>query len=71
MHPQDILYHPKTHKEVVCSGFWVKGFKVKVDQDKSSHYLKRARCLILTNSWPQEAGDMILGLSGHVGIWAV
>ena len=58
-------------KKELCARLWVKGFKVKVDQDKSSHYLKRARCLILTNSWPQEAGDMILGLSGHVGIWAV
>ena len=57
-------------KKELCARLWVKGFKVKVDQDKSSHYLKRARCLILTNSWPQEAGDMILGLGGHVGIWA-
>jgi hypothetical protein len=55
------------YKEIVCSGFWVKGFKVKVDQDKSSLYLKRASSLVLTNSWPQEAGDMILGLGGHVG----
>ena len=51
----------------MCSGFWVKGFKVKVDQDKSSLYLNRARSLVLTNSWPQEAGDMILRLGGHVG----
>ena len=53
-----------------CARFWVKGFKVKVDQDKSSLYLKRVRSLILTNSWPQEAGDMILGLGDHVEIWA-
>ena len=54
----------------MCARFWVKGFKVKVDQHKSSLYLKRARNLVLTNSWPQEAGDMILRLGGHVGIWA-
>ena len=54
----------------MCFGFWVKGFKVKVDQIKSSLYLKIASSLVLTNSWPQEAGDMILGLGGHVGIWA-
>ena len=58
------------YKEELCARFWVKGFKVKVDQDKSSLYLKRARSLVLTKSWPQEAGDMILGLGGHVGIWA-
>ena len=67
MHPQDILYHPKTHKEVVCSGFWVKGFKVKVDQDKSSLYLKIGSSLGLTNSWSQEVREMILGLGCHVG----
>ena len=54
----------------MCARFWVKGFKVKVDQHKSSLYLKRARNLVLTKSWPQEAGDMILGLGGHVEIWA-
>ena len=54
----------------MCSGFWVKGFKVKVDHDKSSLYLKRASSLVLTNSCPQEAGDMIPGLGGHVGPWA-
>ena len=54
----------------MCARFWVKGFKVKVDEDNSSLYLKRARNLVLTNSWPQEAGDMILRLGGHVGIWA-
>ena len=43
-----------------CVRFWVKGFKVKVDQNKSSLYFKRARSLAPTNSWPQEAGDMIL-----------
>ena len=58
------------YKEELCARFWVKGFKVKVDQDKSSLYLKRARSLVLTNSWPQEAGDMILGLGCPVGIWA-
>ena len=60
----------ENYNEEVCARFWVKGFKVKVDQDKSSPYFKRARSLVLTNSWPQEAGDMILGLGGHVGIWA-
>ena len=39
----------------MCSGFWVKGFKAKVDQDKSRLYLKIASSLVLTNSWPQEA----------------
>ena len=58
------------YKEELCTRFWVKGFKVKVDQDKHSLYLKRARSLVLTNSWPQEAGDMILGLGCPVGIWA-
>ena len=58
------------YKEELCARFWVKGFEVKVDQDKSSLYLKRARSLVLTNSWPQEAGDMILGLGCPVGIWA-
>ena len=58
------------YKEELCARFWVKGFKVKVDQGKSSLYLKRARSLVLTNSWPQEAGDLILGLGGHIGIWA-
>ena len=58
------------YKEELCAGFWVKGFKVKVDQDKSSPYLKIASSLVLTNSWAQEAGDMILGLGGHVEPWA-
>ena len=58
------------YKEELCAGFWVKGFKVKVDQDKSCLYLKKASSLVLTKLWPQEAGDMILGLGGHVGIWA-
>ena len=58
------------YKEELCAGFWVKGFKVKVDQDKSSLYLKRASSLVLTQSWPYEAGDMILGLGGHVEPWA-
>ena len=58
------------YKEELCARLWVKGFKVKVDQDKSSLHLKRARSLVLTNSLPQEPGDMILGLGGHVGIWA-
>ena len=58
------------YKEEVCAGFWVKGFKEKVDQDKSSLYLKIASSLVLPNSWPQEAGDMILGLGCHVGPWA-
>ena len=58
------------YKEELCARLWVKGFKVKVDQEKSSLYLKRARSLVLKNSWPQEAGNMILGLGGHVGIWA-
>ena len=58
------------YKEELCARLWVKGFKVKVDQDKSTLYLKRPSGLVLTNSWPREAGDMILGLGGHVGIWA-
>ena len=58
-----------TRKNCVL-GSWVKGFKVKADQNKSSNYLKSTRSLVLTNSWPREAGDMILGLGGHVGIWA-
>ena len=70
MHSQDILYHPTTIQGRLCARFWVKGFKVKVDQDKSSLYLNRARSLVLTNSWPQEAVDMILGVGDHVGIWA-
>ena len=51
----------------MCSGFWVKGFEVEVDQDKSSVYLKRASSLVLTSSWLLEAGNMIIGLGGHVG----
>ena len=58
------------YKEELCAGFWVKGFKVKVDQDKTSLYLKSASSLALKNSWPQEAREMILGLGGHVGPWA-
>ena len=69
-YPQYILYHPKTYKEEVYAWFWVKGFKVKVDQDKTSLYLKSASSLALTNSWPQEAKEMILGLGCHVGPWA-
>ena len=57
------------YKEIMCSGFWVKGFKVKVDQDKSSPYLKIASSLVLTNSWPQEAREIILELGCHVGPW--
>ena len=37
------------YKEELCAGFWVKGFKVKVDQDKTCLYLKRASRLVLTN----------------------
>ena len=55
------------YKEELCARFWVKGFEVKVDQDESNLYLKRASSLVLTKSWPQKAGDMILGLVGHVG----
>ena len=58
------------YKEELCARFWVKGFEVKVDQDKSIVYLKRASSLVLTNSWPLEAVDMVIGLRGHVGIWA-
>ena len=58
------------YKEELCAGFWVKGFKVKVDQDKSSLYLQTASSLVLTNSWSQEAREMILGLGCHVGPWA-
>ena len=57
----------QTYKEELCAGFWVTGFKVKADQDKSSLYLKRASSLVLTNSWPQEARGMIVGLGGHAG----
>ena len=69
MHPQVFYIIQQLYKEELCARFWVKGFKVKVHQDKSSLYLKRARSLVLTNSWPQEAGD-ILGLGGIIGIWA-
>ena len=55
------------YKEEVCSGFWVTGFKVKADQDKSSVYLMQASSLVLTNSWPQEVREMIVGLGGHAG----
>ena len=58
------------YKEELCARFWVKGFKVKVDQDKSCLYLKKASSLVLTMLWPQEAGDMILGLGCHVEPWA-
>ena len=54
------------YKEELCARLWVKGFKVKVDEDKSSLYPKSASSLVLTNSWPQKAGDMIPGLGGHV-----
>ena len=54
------------YKEELCFRFWVKGFKVKVDEDKSSLYPKSASSLVLTNSWPQKARDMIPGLGGHV-----
>ena len=59
----------QTYKEELCAGFWVKGFKVRVDQDKSSLYLKRAKSLVLTNSWPQEAREVTVGLGGHAGPW--
>ena len=58
------------YKEELCARFWVKGFKVKVDENKSSLYLKRASSLVLTKSWPQEAGVMTLGRGGHVEPWA-
>ena len=60
----------QTYKEELCARFWVKGFKVKVDQDISYIYLKKASSLVLTMLWPQEAGDMILGLGCHVEPWA-
>ena len=50
----------KLYMEELCAVFWVKGFKVKDDQDKSSLYLKRASSLVLTNSWPQEAREVIV-----------
>ena len=50
----------QTYKEELCARFWVKGFEVEVDQDKSSVYLKRASSLVLTKPWPLEARDMIL-----------
>ena len=59
----------QTYKEELCAGFWVKGFKVKVDQDKTCLYLKRASSLVPTNSWPQEAREMIIGLGGHADLW--
>ena len=59
----------QTYKEELCAGFRVKGFKVKVDQDKSSLYLKRDSSLVLTNSWPQEAREMIVELGCHAGPW--
>ena len=59
----------QTYKEELCAGFWVTGFKVKADQDKSNLYLKRASSLVVTNSWPQEARGMIVGLGGHAGPW--
>jgi len=58
------------HKEELCARLWVKSFKVKVDEDKSSLYLKRAISLILRKSWSPEAGDMIIGLGGHIEPWA-
>ena len=60
MHSQIFCIIQQLYKEELCARFWVKSFKVKVDQVKSSLYLKRARSLVLTNSWPQEAGNMIL-----------
>ena len=59
------------YKEELCARFWVKGFKVKVDEDKSSLYLKRAISLVLTKSWPLEVRDMIRGRGGHVEPWAL
>ena len=57
------------YKEELCAGFWVKSFKLKDDQDKSSLYLKRASSLVLTNSWPQEAREIIARVGGHAGPW--
>ena len=57
----------QTYKEELCAEFWVKGFKVKMDQDKSSLHLKRASSLGKTNSGTQEAREMIIGLGGHAG----
>ena len=54
------------YKEELYARFWIKAFKVKADEDKSGLYLKRASSLVLTKSWSLEAGDMILGLGGHV-----
>ena len=34
------------------------------------HVFPRASSLVLTKSWPQEAGGMIIGLGGHVECWA-
>ena len=58
------------YKEELCASLWVKVFKFKVDENKSSLYLKRASSLVLTKSWPQEAGVMTLGQGGHVEPWA-
>ena len=66
MHPQGILYHTQMYKEELYARFWIKAFKVKADEDKSGLYLKRASSLVLTKSWSLEAGDMLLGLGGHV-----
>ena len=58
------------YKEELCASLWVKVFKFKVDENKSSLYLKRASSLVLTKSWSQEAGNMIPGVGGHVEPWA-
>ena len=50
-------------------GSGLKASKTKLIKTKVV-YLKRARSLALSNSWPQDAGDMILGLGGHAGIRA-
>ena len=48
MHSQIFCIIQQLYKEELCARFWVKGFKVRVDQVKSSFYLKRASSLVLT-----------------------
>ena len=60
----------KMYKEELCAGFGVRGFKVKVDQDISGLCLRQASNLVSTDSWPQEAREIIVGLGSHAGPWA-
>ena len=60
----------QTYKEDLCAGIWIRGFKVKVDQDISGLCLRQASNLVSTDSWPQEAREIIVGLGSHAGPWA-